>query len=200
MKHIILSAGHNPKARGASAGNLTEHDVAMKLIPKVVKILKDTGLTVSFVPTGSLSAKIGNANIESIANGGNALAIELHFNGSSSPSAVGNETLCCPGSVKGKKAAEAFNTKFMELAGDLVKKNRGVKEGWYKMDKPGQVDYSGDVDGDENIDAWLKDTNCTALILEPCFMSQLQEILASHEADFCEAMAQGIISAARSIE
>jgi hypothetical protein len=70
-------------------------------------------------------------------------------------------------------------------------KNRGVKEGWYKMDRPGVKDYDGDVDGDENPDYFLAKTRPVSLILEPEFMQQLETIQSCREAA-CRAVCDAI--------
>ena len=36
----------------------------------------------------------------------------------------------------------------MALA-EIFPPSRGIKEGWYRQDFPGRVDYDGDVEGDE---------------------------------------------------
>ena len=43
------------------------------------------------------------------------------------------------------------------------------------MDRPGVVDYPGDVDGDENKDAFLALTNCPAVITEAYFLDNESE-------------------------
>jgi hypothetical protein len=59
--------------------------------------------------------------------------------------------------------------------------DRGAKEGWYKMDRPGVIDFYGDEDGDEMPDYFLRKTNCPALILEPEFIQQYGHIKNSRK-------------------
>lgn len=175
MKTFILSAGHNPDKKGARWGDLYEYDVTSKWVPEIARYLRYKGHSALEVETGGLGKKVTMAN--AMANAyTDPIAVELHFNAAGSTYVQGNETIYFPGSVSGKAAAKSYNEKFMELAGKYVVKDRGIKEGWYKMDRPGIVDFYGDEDGDEMPNYWLRKTACTSLILEPCFMCQIEEI------------------------
>ena len=44
------------------------------------------------------------------------------------------------------------------------------------MDSPHQIDYDGDIEGDETVDYFLRKTNCPAIIVEPDFISQIKTI------------------------
>jgi hypothetical protein len=77
--------------------------------------------------------------------------------------------------------------------------NRGIKEGWYRMDRPGHVDYKGDVEGDEVVDAFLRDTKPPAIIVEPFFINELTKINALRET-ICEVMAEALTESANILE
>lgn len=175
MKTLLLSAGHYPERSGASWKNYREHDQAVKWVREIAQYLVLKHRTNAVViRTGKLPEKVKAVN--HWADKHDCLAVELHFNSAGSVYVQGAETLFYPGSINGKAAAEKFHTGFMIQSKAHVKKDRGIKEGWYRLDRPGVVDYAGDVDGDETPAYWLRKTKCTALILEPCFMCQIPDI------------------------
>jgi hypothetical protein len=118
------------------------------------------------------------------------LAIEIHFNAAANVNAKGAETLYFPGSNKGLQAAQFIQ---LPMAEAMETKSRGCKPGWYRMDRPGVVDFYGDEDGDEMPDYFLRATNCTALILEPEFLSQIEYIRLRRSA-CCFAIAKAIMN------
>jgi hypothetical protein len=146
--------------------------------------LADRRVDVFLAPTGGLRNKVRAINAEHC-----DLAIEIHFNACGNCGASGCETLYFPGSTKGKAAAEIMQQALVDAMGN---RDRGVKEGWYKMDRPGVVDWYGDEDGDEMPDYFLKATNCAALILEPEF---IEKIPAKWDLvdDACKAIGEAII-------
>jgi len=160
MTRIALSAGHWPQARGACSGGICEHEQAAHWCALIAQHLQDT-IEVFHVPTGPLPEKVANINAKNC-----DLAVELHFNACGGCGAEGAETLYYPGSSKGKAAAGYLQRAMVKCG----VRSRGIKEGWYKQDYPGRVDYHGDIDGDEHPDYFLKATNCTALVLEPEFI------------------------------
>ncbi len=163
---VAVSAGHNPEAKGAKWRGDSEYDVTVPWQAELIKQINELEtvehlyLRPQFVETGSLRHKVEQINK---VNGD--LAIEIHFNAGAKTN--GCETLFAPDSKVGKSWAQMVH---VHLARAMGNKNRGVKEGWYKMDQPGVVDYDGDVDGDEHPDYFLSKTRMPALILEPEFM------------------------------
>jgi len=176
---VAVSAGHNPEAKGAKTRDpvdrnkfIAEYDETTvwqaELIKQLEGLKTDPNLYLQpkFVQTGGLKAKVEEINAMKP-----DLAIEIHFNAGAKTG--GCETLYAPNSVTGLKWAKVIHT---AMAIAMANKNRGVKEGWYKMDRPGIVDYDGDVDGDEKPDYFLMKTQCVALILEPEFMYKIDNI------------------------
>jgi len=188
---VAVSAGHNPDAKGASYKEANEYDEAVLWQDKIIELLGswDQGSpNIHFIPkrvdTGSLREKVKQIN----AIKGVDIAIEVHFNAAGDPNISGCETLFYPGSSAGREAGKFVNK---EIFSAMQVKNRGVKEGWYKMDRPGVIDFPGDVDGDENPDYFLAKTRCASLILEPDFIAQIENIQARREAacaGICSAM------------
>lgn len=160
---IAISAGHYPQSPGAVFGALTEHAAAFDWVALLEPALQAYGADVFMVPTGVLTAKVGGINAERC-----DLALELHFNSDPSHAGRGAETLYMPGSVEGQRLALSVQGH----VASVIKPDRGVKEGWYRMDKPGHADFPGDVDGDEVVDAFLRLTHCPAVIVEPCFIHE----------------------------
>lgn len=183
---VALSAGHNPRAKGASNGEgFNEYDEAIKWVAYLVELFQaNPAVEVVEVPTGSLSSKIRFINQQKDIG----LAIEIHFNSCASVKAKGSETLYHPGSYRGRKAA----TIIQRSVASLMPPNRGIKAGWYRMDRPGIEDYAGDVPGDETIDAFLRDTYCPALILEPEFIQNKSAIESSRDI-CCDVIYEAIL-------
>lgn len=183
---IALSAGHHPKAVGAESGARTEHAEASKWVGRIASILSPTH-AVTIVPTGTLTEKVAAINALH-AQQPVAIAVEIHFNSDPKRAGRGCETLYCPNSVAGKAAADVIQG----ALAPIFAPNRGVKPGWYRMDRPGHVDFVGDVDGDEKVDYFLKATNPVALILEPCFIHQHSELDNMWQTG-CAVIAQSLI-------
>lgn len=184
---ILLSAGHHPGDKGAvkfDDNSFNEYDEARKWVVALGGELSLLGLRYHSVPTGALSSKIKYINNfdEPV-----LMALEIHFNSAANYRAVGSETLYCPGSVKGKEYA----TKIQDAMAKVFKPSRGVKEGWYRQDKPGHVDYAGDVEGDEKKDAFLSQTKPVSLILEPEFIHNRGIIVANRDR-VCKLIAGAI--------
>ena len=186
MIRIALSAGHNPNAKGASNGEgFNEYDEAIKWVAELDGLFKTTEqVEVILVPTGSLPSKIRFINRQV----GLRLAVEIHFNSCASTRVRGSETLFCPGSRRGKMAANIIQP----AIASIMPPNRGTKEGWYRMDRPGVNDYAGDIDGDEIIDAFLIRTKCTALILEPEFI-QNKSVIEANRDICCDVIRDAIV-------
>lgn len=184
---ILLSAGHYPESPGACSFGWCEHEEALKWINIIAYFIREQN-HVDTVPTGKLPSKvkwINEYHLEKV-----KLAVEIHFNSDFQHSQSGFETLYCPGSVKGKEAAQIVNDSLI----GIFKKNRGIKEGWYKMDRPGVEDYPGDIEGDEKPDYFLKETNPVAIILEPEFIHN-RTIIETNRDAACKALAGGILKA-----
>ena len=161
-KRIALSAGHYPKRKGACHNNFCEHSEAVRWVKELKDDLEARGLPVVVVKPGPLKKKVAQVNDAKA-----GAAIEVHFNACGGCNASGCETLYGPGSGRGKRLAEAVHTPLVVAMGV---RNRGIKEGWWKMDRPGKIDYAGDKEGDETPMYFLRATNCPALILEPEFI------------------------------
>lgn len=179
---ILISAGHHPLARGACYDGFCEYDEALKWRDEIISILGDQAVA---VPTGTLPQKVKWINALD-AN----IAIEIHFNSAiinGTHVGRGCETLYYPGSKKGKDLARTIQ----HAIAPIHFPDRGIKEGWYRMDKPGIVDYDGDVEGDEKPDYFLRKTNCTAIIIEPEFIHYKIEIPHKRKGT-CESIAEAL--------
>jgi len=182
---FLLSIGHYPQAPGATNGEHTEHSIASTWVKRIVEILQGDGFPIDTVPTGHLPSKVDFINTYA----GVQFTAELHFNGNID-GAHGCESLYYPGSTQGKRFADIVLEEFDKR--DIFQPNRGSKEAWYKMDKPGVVDYAGDVDGDETIDYFVRKTAIPAIIIEPEFMSNLDLIMHEQFYNGCDAIAQAV--------
>ena len=178
---ILLSAGHRPGAKGASFGDLNEHDEATRWVGQLSVLLRQR-THVEIVPTGNLPAKIKFINdydAEKV-----DLAIEIHFNSDPLHKGRGSETLYCPDSVNGKRAAQIVQT----ALGKIFTPDRGIKEGWYKMIVPPNPRAVPD--------AFLRQSRPTALIVEPEFIHN-RSIIESMRSIGCETLADAIVEASQ---
>lgn len=182
---VGLSVAHFPAKVGADFCGFNEHNESKVWVMLVEAALKKLGVEVVVPPIGGLRSKVDWLNKRHP-----TVAVEIHFNGSVNPDVAGCETLYYPNSKKGAVFASTVHTAYRR---SMANKDRGVKEGWYRMDRPMIVDYVGDVDGDEMPDYFLKKTNCPALILEPDFIAQVNNI-ASKRFIACDKIARGILN------
>lgn len=199
---ILLSAGHYPADPGACFGSFCEHAEAVRWVERIANEIVRIGYDVDLVPTGPL-AVYADKNLV----GGKVwwinerhkktpidIVVEVHFNSDSAHRGIGCETLYCPGSLKGQQAASILQA----VMTPILSPGRGIKEGWYRQDKPGHVDYPGDVDGDEKIDCFLKATDPVALIIEPEFVHN-KDVIAINRERACLAIALGIVQSAKGV-
>ncbi len=181
MSRIAISAGHDNKRRGACFNNVCEHDLTVPWQHALLTYLGSNGVRVP--PDLPLRDKIAWINADRTID----MAVEIHFNSDAAHKGSGCETLYAPRSRKGKALAETVQAAMSSFCAP----NRGAKEGWYRMDRPGHVDYAGDIDGDETVDAFLGRTRCPAIIVEPFFIHEQARILALREV-VCEVMADAL--------
>lgn len=175
---ILLSAGHYPESPGACFGTFCEHAEAVEWVNRIAFYLRHQ-IAVQVIPTGPLSEKVRTINdIHRLTPA--ALAVEVHFN-SAGGMGAGSETLYCPPLLSSQPNIGMMAARIVQDAmGTIMSPNRGIKEGWYRQDKPGHVDYPGDVDGNEKPDYFLM---CApiALILEPEFIHRRDLIESKRE-------------------
>ena len=178
---VGVSAGHHPMAPGAVWQGVTEFDETQYWQEALVNQLRNMSgrrnPNIEILPEkigwGKLPNKVREINQLEC-----DLAIEIHFNACGDPAVSGSETLYYPGSKKGLHAGMVVQK---PLAAAMENRSRGVKPGWYKMDRPGVIDFYGDEDGDEMPDYFLKATQMTALIVEPEFLSHIEYIRLRRE-------------------
>lgn len=128
------------------------------------------------------------------------MAAEIHFNSAINANGKhvgsGCETLYYPGSAKGKIIAEEIQK---AMRWSLGNKDRGIKEGWYRQDHPGRVDYHGDVEGDETILYFLEKTRCPAVIIEPEFIHH-QTFIREMRVQGSESIGDALLDAAAKLD
>jgi len=183
---ILVSSGHNKNAQGASYKDVTEFILAEKWADLIVELLGTNSIR---VPNGRLKDKV--IFINNASQKGD-IAIEIHFNsykkwkdldgdgiidaGEMIALGRGSETLYMPNSSSGMRAARIVQ----DNLGHLMQPDRGIKEGWYQMNPAKGADY------------FLRKTNCTALIIEPEFIDNLEEINQNMSAA-CHVIAAALL-------
>lgn len=166
---LFLSAGHYPKATGAAWRGLVEHDEAVLWVREMLKHLPSSTIV---VPSTELSQKIRFINERVNPRFRPNLALEVHFN-AATPTARGSETLYAPGS----QYSAAVARDVQDVLAQFFQPSRGVKPGWFQADpKKGPL-------------AFLAQTSCPAVILEPEFIYNADGIRANRAA-CCKALAQ----------
>lgn len=172
---IFVSAGHYPARPGAKHNGFDEHSEAVKWAERICEVLEERAKS---VPTGILREKVGFINKLATEED---CAVEIHFNSFKvwedlnknglidddelRAAGRGSETLYYPGSVVGKSLAEVCQN----VLGKIFPPDRGVKEGWYRMNPKNGPDY------------FLAQTRCPAVILEPEFIHRRDEIQIRRE-------------------
>lgn len=147
---VAISIGHNPQRQGATIfGQISEYGETAAVVGQCIKHFTRAGHECHIVGTGPLEYKVEEANRLNA-----DIAVEVHLNAANGR-ASGCETLYCPGSEEGKLLAESIQRYLADAVGN---RDRGAKEGWYRMNRDNGPDY------------FLEQTNCPAVIVEPYFI------------------------------
>lgn len=165
---IAISAGHHCLHKGASYGTFNEHDEAIEWAKELMEYLGDKAV---LVPFGFLRRKVEYINSNDI-----VFAVEIHFNSDRRHLGRGSETLYYPGSVAGRKLAQAVQ----DVLGRIFEPDRGIKEGYYQMNKVKGPDF------------FLAKTRCPAIIIEPEFIHH-EETIKTNRQIACHALASALL-------
>lgn len=183
-KHVNIYVGHDETRQGAVWSGVTEFMLGSALVENIshpqIRILQED------LP---LEKTVPHANADPDC----ALAAELHFNAGGSSNTEGCETLFCPGSCAGERAARAFQKAYLRNEHQkhgIETRDRGVKEGWYRMKRNGTIDY------------FLRATAMPAIILEPEFIQQAASWLHDEVAlkEVAASITTGLLAALESLE
>ena len=184
---ILISAGHYPERPGAAFGSFNEYEEANHWAILITDYLIREGHEAMLVPTGVLRKKIDFINKHNP-----LLAVEIHFNSFKvwedanrdgiitddelHHAGKGCETLYFPESQKGAVLASNIQK---ELA-KIFSPDRGIKEGWYRMNKKNGPDY------------FLEKTSCPSVIIEPDFIHRKIRI-QDNRRKACKVIGDAII-------
>ncbi len=182
LKIVGLSAGHFSGSGQATHQGVSERQIAEQWVRNISRNLdKQHGIATVVAPDAILHRKVEYFNRTSP-----RVIVEVHFNANIKVS--GCETLYYPGSRTGRYLASIVHETYAPFCNN---KDRGIKEGWYRMDRPKIKDYPGDREGDEVPLYLLKRTKAPCLIVEPEFIYHLDKIVEM-EDKVCEAIASGL--------
>ena len=174
---FIITPGHYEGSPGACHDGFCEYPETEKWADLLIECLLGMGQRAVKVGAISLSKKINMVNGVCHHNP-DALLVSIHFNSYAGKKKInGSETLYCPGSKKGKALAEYVQPRLAEV---MRNKDRGVKEGWYRMDKA------------NGPDAILAQTRCPSIIIEPEFVQSHKNIVEKREKA-CLCLADALI-------
>lgn len=180
---VAISIGHRPARPGYKVKQISEYSELAPMAGYLIQMISQKGHLAYIIGTGILQNKVAHINKLKV-----DMAVELHLNAGGGH---GAETLYCPGSKTGKILAQKVQDQIVLLG----MRDRGVKEGWFRMDKPGVKEYVGDVEGDEKKDYFLERTNCPAVIVEPYFLDNNSERMAYvGNSEFYKLLADRIVN------
>lgn len=145
---VALSVGHGQKRSGEQVVNdpgavheslgVTEYDTCRRIHRCLMPMLEEyPGIEVVPVPVGIPLQDRVKFIVGERESMGLDLAVELHMNGAV-PEAHGTESLHYPGSELGIRWAERLNSWMVEVLGT---RDRGIKEGYYRLDESNLVDW-----------------------------------------------------------
>jgi N-acetylmuramoyl-L-alanine amidase len=156
---LFLSAGHDPRAPGVVWKGVREHDLAVEWVRELARLIP----AAKVVPVTTLGARIRWINADARPAD---LAVEIHMNGAANPAARGSEALYNPGSTRGERIAAGLQA----AQAAHFAPSRGHKAGTLRMELNGPPL------------AFLDDTVCTAVILEPEFIFHHESIRDRRDA------------------
>jgi len=168
---IAISAGHYPERPGACSGEFCEHGEAQRWAVAITDHLIRGGTDARLVPTGVLRSKIDWINDHDA-----ELAIEIHFNSDPGRAGRGCEVLYYPESQRGAYLADEL----LQAIEGTFPPSRGIKEGWYQMNRTKGVDF------------FLAKTGCPSAIIEPEFIHNT-DVITENRDKACEALANKIM-------
>lgn len=187
QKLIAISPGHYPEKPGACFEGFCEHDEAVRWVDTLHDLL-GPGNAVK-VPGKTLRDKVAFIKARTP---GISVAVEIHFNSFKQwidkdhdevidddelfHAGRGCETLYFPDSEQGMALAAVCQEALVQF----FPPDRGIKEGWYRMQKRFGPDF------------FLERTPCPAVILEPDFIHRRDEITA-HREEACKALAKALL-------
>lgn len=152
MRPVVLCVAHSARAQGAKNGALTEYLVSRTASLAAFDALSRMHVPAALFDSGwtdrneGLRRKVAHVNkLDAV------LALELHVNASEDPRANYTEVLFSSGSIVGLNAAEAV-CKGLEAV--------TLPKGWRTRGAQGRSDLY-----------FLRETDCPALIVEPCMIS-----------------------------
>ena len=173
---IFLSAGHYPERPGACFDDFCEHGEAVRWVNEIAGTI-DMGCVI--VPAGTLKEKVTYIN-EYDTGGGSSVCVEIHFNSAMKDGhhvGNGSECLYMPESQRGAYLAHETQK---AIVSDTGIRDRGIKEGWYRMNRRNGPDY------------FLSKTRYPAVIIEPEFIQHVERIQSKRESA-CDRIAEVLI-------
>jgi len=181
-KHVAICVGHSrTKDNGAvNVLGIYEWHFNKPLADRVAELIRDSGQMASVI-----SHYNGNSYGSAMADVARQLkticadvALELHFNSTSSPSATGFEFLCWHSSKRGNALATCIQKAFQKAFPE--QRDRGIKH----------------ATPSDRGSRFLQVTHCPAVICEPFFGSNPKDtaFFYEHREELAQAYADGILN------
>jgi len=171
---ILISAGHNMKDGGATAGDITEASIALEFRNGVSERLKRQGYNVLTDGLGT-DNKTKEQAVE-LAKKAN-VAIEFHLNSSANPSSKGVEVL---GVEKDKKLSQSISKSISDVLGNPLRGDLGWKSQTESQHGAGGLYFVNQGKG---------------VIVESFFLSNPEELAAyqKNKSRLFDSISEGII-------
>jgi len=168
---IALSIAHEPNSVGAKRGVFTEYGMSCHVTGILAERLQRRGHEVYIIGSGTLSWKTNRINDLNCDVG-----VEIHFNSSIHPTTKGAMCLHA-GSKQGEKLAEIIGRRISEVlgVGDLK-----PKLGKYQLDPKNKLLYI------------LRKTNCPFVVVEPCYLSNDDDLTSVNMSLIAFAVCDGL--------
>ena len=166
--NVAINAGHFPTLDSGACGQtgLQEADVVKNISMIVSSILQSVGYTTLFIQENELQ------DICDLSNNFNAdIFVSIHCNGAENTEARGTETFFFDGNTAGTVLARCIQTQIID---SLQTIDRNIKDGSHLY--------------------VIKHTNCTAVLVETAFISNMEDeqLLITKQEEFAKSIARGI--------
>lgn len=182
---LVICAGHNETHYGVKKNGHVEYEEVLRIAKVLFEILGPIH-DCHFVE-GTLAEKVNKINAIKP-----NLALEIHLGNINNDTTRGCRGLYSSYHAEGKLAADLIiNSLTKELECDSL----GTEVGWYKHISPEIVKSGRCPEGwKPKLDLFLGKSNYTSVIVEPYFISSLDDCLKYTNPNMIDVIAQGLAS------
>lgn len=186
---VVVCPGHSETHIGVSKNGFTEYHEVKKISDLVNKMLSPFMECVQV--EGSIIEKVNKINdVDPV------LAVEIHLGNTNNFKIRGSRSFYMKDNDNSKKLSESI---LNSCVSSLKSSNQGAWTGWYKRISPAMVSSNkAPADWKPKIDLFLSKIHCTSCIIEPFFLSSIDDcnkyISDSQYELIAEAIGVGIVN------